>query len=217
MVAKAHQAGSGAAVVVGEKDSHEAASLTFAGLDYDLPMSDNTADDDTAAFGAAMAGVRRKASDERVPRVAPRPPPEPRQSTADERAVLAELLAGPDPEYFESGDTLSYTAPGVQDRVLRQLRRGAFRLDGELDLHGLNRDKARAAVVAFIADCRVHDRRCVRIIHGKGHGSPNSGPVIKRQLDGWLRKLRDVLAFCSARPQDGGTCAIYVLLRRHPP
>ena len=177
-------------------------------------MTDSTGDDDSAAFGAAMAGVRKKVPTERVPRVAPRPPAEPRQSAADDRAVLAELLAGPDPEYFESGETLSYTAPGVQDRVLRQLRRGAFRLEGELDLHGLNRDKARAAVVAFVAECRVLDRRCVRIIHGKGNGSPNTGPVIKRQLDGWLRKLRDVLAFCSARPQDGGTGAIYVLLRR---
>ncbi|MGH8519242.1 MAG: Smr/MutS family protein, partial [Panacagrimonas sp.] len=85
------------------------------------------------------------------------------------------------------------------------------------DLHGLNRDKARTTVVAYVAECRALDRRCVRIIHGKGNGSPNTGPVIKGQLDGWLRKLRDVLAFCSARPQDGGTGAIYVLLRRHPP
>jgi DNA-nicking Smr family endonuclease len=180
-------------------------------------MSDNDADDDVAAFGAAMTGIRRHAPNERVPRAVPRPPAEPRHSTADERAVLAELLSGPDPEHFESGETLSYTAPGVQDRVLRQLRRGAFRLDAELDLHGLNRDKARAAVVAFIAECRARDHRCVRVIHGKGNGSPNSGPVIKRLLDGWLRKLRDVLAFCSARPQDGGSGAIYVLLRRHQP
>jgi DNA-nicking Smr family endonuclease len=178
-------------------------------------MTDNTADDDDAAFGAAMAGIRRRTPTERVPRGISRPPAEPRHSTADERAVLAELLAGPDPEHFETGETLSYTAAGVQDRVLRQLRRGAFRLDAELDLHGLNRDKARAAVVEFIAGCRARDHRCVRIIHGKGNGSPNSGPVIKRLLDGWLRKLRDVLAFCTARPQDGGSGALYVLLRRH--
>ena len=177
-------------------------------------MSDNTADDDAVAFGAAMAGVRRKTPNERVPRATPRPPAEPRHSVADERAVLAELLSGPDAEEFESDGTMTFTAPGVQDRVLRQLRRGAFRLDSELDLHGLNREKARAAVVAFIAESRVRDHRCVRIIHGKGNGSPNSGPVIKRLLDGWLRKLRDVLAFCAARPQDGGSGAIYVLLRR---
>jgi DNA-nicking Smr family endonuclease len=179
-------------------------------------MTDHSTDDDAVAFEAAMAGVRRKAPNERVPRAGPRPPAEPRHSLADERAVLAELLSGPDADAFESDETMTFTAPGVQDRVLRQLRRGAFRLDAELDLHGLNRDKARAAVVSFVAECRVRDHRCVRIIHGKGLGSPNSGPVIKRHLDGWLRKLRDVLAFCPARPQDGGSGAIYVLLRRHP-
>lgn len=180
-------------------------------------MIDDSSDDGAAAFGAAMAGVRRTQPKDRVPRVAPRPPAEPRHSAADERAVLAELLSGPDPEEFESDETMTYTAPGVQDRVMRQLRRGTFRLDAELDLHGLNRDKARAAVVAFVAECRAHDHRCVRMIHGKGLGSPNSGPVIKRLLDGWLRKLRDVLAFCPARPQDGGSGAVYVLLRRHQP
>lgn len=172
--------------------------------------------DDDSPFREAMRGVKRMRPAERVPRSLPPPLPTPRHSTADEAAVMAELLRGPDPDAFESGDSLSYQAPGVQDRVLRQLRRGGFRLEAELDLHGLNRDKARAAVAGFIAECRDRDLRCVRIIHGKGNGSPNSGPVIKRLLDGWLRKLRDVLAFCSARPEDGGTGAIYVLLRHHP-
>lgn len=172
--------------------------------------------DDDNPFREAMHGVKRLRVPERVPRHGAPPAPIARHSSADEAAVLAELLSGPDPDVFESGDTLSYRAEGVQERVLRQLRRGGFRLEAELDLHGLNRDKARLAVSAFIAECRDRDRRCVRIIHGKGNGSPNSGPVIKRLLDGWLRKLRDVLAFCSARPEDGGTGAIYVLLRHRP-
>lgn len=161
-----------------------------------------------------MSGVKSHAPANRVAGRAPPPPPAPRHSRADEAAVLAELLSGPHPDSFESGDTLGYKAAGVQDRVLRQLRRGGYRLEAEIDLHGLNRDKARAAVAAFLAECRDQDRRCVRIIHGKGNGSPNSGPVLKRELDGWLRKLREVHAFCSARPEDGGTGAIYVLLRR---
>ena len=171
-------------------------------------------EDQTRAFRDAMNGVRAQRPSERVALKPTPPAPSPRHSTADEAAVIAELLDGPDPDTFESGDTLSYKAPGVQDRVLRQLRRGTYRLEGELDLHGLNRDKARHAVSGFLAYCHDMDRHCVRIIHGKGNGSPNSGPVIKRQLDGWLRKYRDVLAFCSARPEDGGTGAIYVLLRR---
>lgn len=161
-----------------------------------------------------MSGVKTHAPGNRITRTGTPPSATPRHSTADEAAVIAELLSGPDPDNFESGDTLSYKADGVQDRVLRQLRRGGFRLEAEIDLHGLNRDKARAEVSAFLAECRDLDRRCVRIIHGKGNGSPNSGPVLKRQLDGWLRKVRDVRAFCSARPQDGGTGAIYVLLSR---
>lgn len=174
------------------------------------PPDDETIED----FAALMRDVKPRPPSERVARRPAASAPLPRQSLADERAVIAELLSGPDPEHFESGETISYTAPGVQDRVLRQLRRGGFRIDAELDLHGLNRDKARAEVALFFAECRDRDHRCVRIIHGKGHGSPNTGPVLKRQLDGWLRKLRDVLAFCSARPVDGGSGAIYVLLRR---
>jgi DNA-nicking Smr family endonuclease len=68
-------------------------------------------------------------------------------------------------------------------------------------------------VAQFIAECRDRDLRCVRIVHGKGNGSPNSGPVLKGLLDGWLRRRRDVLAYVSARPVDGGTGAVYVLLR----
>lgn len=182
---------------------------------YDFrTMTGKPPDEDLDAFRDAMRDVRVQGPSERVARAAPTPAATPRQSRADEAAVLAELLEGPHPEHFETGDTLSYRAQGVQERVLRQLRRGGFRMDGELDLHGLNRDKARAAVATFLAESRERDRRCVRIIHGKGHGSPNSGPVLKRELDGWLRKVREVVAFCSARPEDGGSGAIYVLLRR---
>ncbi|MGQ0502975.1 MAG: Smr/MutS family protein [Panacagrimonas sp.] len=179
-------------------------------------MASHAPDDDPTAFRDAMRGVRKQPASERVP-VRPLPPiPAPRHSQADEAAVLAELLTGLDEEHFETGETLSYKAEGVQDRVLRQLRRGGFRLEAELDLHGLNRDKARAEVATFLGQCRDLDRRCVRIIHGKGNGSPNTGPVLKRQLDGWLRKVRSVVAFCSARPEDGGSGALYVLLRRMP-
>ena len=179
-----------------------------------LRMCPEPPDDDYDAFRAAMRDVRPHGPSERVSGTRVPPAPEARHSREDEAAVLRELLSGPDPDSFECGETLSYRAPGVQTSVLRHLRRGGYRLEAELDLHGLNRDKARAEVAHFLARCRELDRRCVRIIHGKGNGSPNSGPVIKRQLDGWLRKVRDVHAFCSARPQDGGSGALYVLLRR---
>ncbi|MBL6749279.1 MAG: Smr/MutS family protein [Nevskia sp.] len=168
-------------------------------------------DDD---FRSAMANVRPRADSDRVPPVRRPPAPRPLSAEADERQVLAELLSAEiEPEIFESGDTLSYRAPGLQDAVWRRLRRGSYRIGAELDLHGMNREAARAAVAGFLAHCQDRGLRCLRIIHGKGRGSPNSGPVIKSLLDGWLRRRKDVLAFCSARPHDGGTGAVYVLLR----
>lgn len=174
-------------------------------------MQEDEGDDE---FRRAMRDVRRHVPGDREGRARAVPSPAARQREADEAAVIQELLSGPDPDYFETGETLSYRAPGVQERVLRQLRRGGYRREAELDLHGLNRDRARQAVSEFLALCLQKDFRCARIIHGKGKGSPNSGPVLKRELDGWLRKVKVVVAFCSARPADGGSGALYVLLRR---
>jgi DNA-nicking Smr family endonuclease len=143
-----------------------------------------------------------------------RPPSTRPQSTeADEAAVVNELLDG-DPEAFETGDELYYRQPGVQNGVMRRLRRGHYRYQAELDLHGLFVEVARREVAVFLAEARDTGWRCVRIVHGKGLGSGNRGPVLKTALSGWLRRRREVLAFCSARPVDGGTGAIYVLLRR---
>lgn len=169
--------------------------------------------DDADLFRLATLGVRVQPPSQRYSERTPPPAPEPRQRRADEQEVLRELLAEPDPDILESGDTLSYRAPGVQDGVMRRLRRGHYRLDAELDLHGLNRERARHAVAEFIHNCHARDRRCVRIIHGKGNGSPNSGPVLKALLGSWLARRKDVIAYCSARPVDGGTGAAYVLLR----
>lgn len=165
-------------------------------------------------FREAMSGVKPRPAPAHVelPRV--RPSTHPRSSEADERAVLLEMMSDTlDPEDIESGDTLTYRAPGIQDSVWRRLRRGGYRIGAELDLHGMNRDQAREAVAGFLAHCQDRDLRALRIIHGKGNGSPNSGPVIKALLAGWLRRRKDVLAFCSARPHDGGTGAVYILLR----
>ncbi len=153
-------------------------------------------------------------SDRLPPVLKPLPSPQPRQRLLDDIAVMAELLQEPlNPEDFESGDTLGYRGEGIQDSVWKKLRRGQFRVQAECDLHGLNREDARLEIGRFLIHCGAHDLRCVRVIHGKGNGSPNSGPVIKRALDGWLRKRKEVLAFCSARAHDGGTGAVYVLLR----
>lgn len=174
----------------------------------------STSDEDRLAFLAAMGDVRLHRSRQRVTVKRAPPAPVARSTEADERAVMLELLSGPvDIEELEHGDTLSYRAQGVQEGVIRRLRRGHYRIDGNLDLHGYNRHQARLAVIDFLAECHDRMRRCVRIVHGKGNGSPNSGPVLKAHLDSWLRRRKDVVAFCSAPPNDGGTGAVYVLLR----
>ncbi|MDE2148880.1 MAG: Smr/MutS family protein [Gammaproteobacteria bacterium] len=170
--------------------------------------------EDRAAFTEAMRDVRPRGESPRQSQRPPPPAPRPRLREADDAAVIEELHRGPlDADPAEAVDALTFRAAGLQDAAWRRLRRGSYRIGAELDLHGLNRQRAQRAVALFLTDCQLHGVRCVRIVHGKGLGSPNSGPVIKTLLDGWLRRRRDVLAFCSARPHDGGTGAAYVLLR----
>lgn len=184
---------------------------------YHLFMQRRLTPEDRAAFAEAMRDVQpRGESSRHVARPTP-PAPRPRLREADDAAVRHELHRGPpEPDPAEAVDALCFRGPGLQDTAWRRLRRGSYRIGAELDLHGLNRQRAREAVRAFLEDCHARGVRCVRIVHGKGLGSPNSGPVIKTLLDGWLRRRRDVLAFCSARPHDGGTGAAYVLLRAMP-
>jgi len=100
----------------------------------------------------------------------------------------------------------------VPRSVLRDLRRGRWVVEAQVDLHGLNRDEARHQVALFVADCIARERRCVRIVHGKGLGSPGREPVLKRLVLGWLAQKKEVLAFCQARTVEGGAGAVIVLL-----
>jgi DNA-nicking Smr family endonuclease len=121
-----------------------------------------------------------------------------------------ELPAG---EAVSGGDALSFQRAGVRAQVVRRLRRGLFPIDDELDLHGLSQTAARDQLAQFLAFNRAAGRRCVRIIHGKGYRSGARGPILKIAVNLWLRRHPDVMAFTSARAIDGGTGAVYVLLR----
>jgi DNA-nicking Smr family endonuclease len=110
-------------------------------------------------------------------------------------------------------DPLSFRRAGVRDQTLRQLRRGRYPVEAELDLHGLSQAAARDYLAEFIASSRHAGLRCVRVVHGKGYRSGARGPVLKIAVNTWLRRHTDVLAFTSARVIDGGTGAVYVLLR----
>lgn len=111
-------------------------------------------------------------------------------------------------------DRLSYCPAGIQKRVFKKLRRGQYIIIDELDLHGLNVKQAKKLLLHFLEIALQVESSCVVIIHGKGHRSGNKEPVIKRQTNHWLRQHPRVLAFHSAQPKDGGTGAVYVLLRR---
>ncbi len=114
---------------------------------------------------------------------------------------------------IETGEVLSFSRPGVQRRLLHDLRRGYLEVGWVLDLHGLTVSHAQATLEHFFRDCQRRNIRCVRIIHGKGLRSEGRQPVLKQKLNLWLRERNDVLAFCSATQRDGGTGAVYVLLR----
>ena len=169
--------------------------------------------EERAAFEEAVAGVQPLTWD-RVHHEPPLPPAIPRQHLLDDAAVLDESLRGPAlvDLYLEGGDEAAWRRESLPKAWLRDLRRGRWVTQSKLDLHGLNRDQARIAVVTFLAECQSHGYRCVRIVHGKGLSSPGREPVLKKLVLGWLSQRREVLAFCQARAAEGGAGAVVVLL-----
>ena len=147
----------------------------------------------------------------------PRLPPEPvpRQHLLDERAALRETIS----DEFDAStlldvdEQLSFRRPGIGTDVTRKLRQGHWSIQRQLDLHGLRSDDARQALGGFIREACQLGLRCVRVVHGKGLGSPGKTPVLKNKVHGWLVQKNEVLAFVQARPADGGAGALVVLLK----
>jgi DNA-nicking Smr family endonuclease len=161
-------------------------------------------------IGAVTAQVQGEHAD--LPR--PAVPPEPRQRQRDEALALAATLS----DEFDAStllDTdaeLSYRREGIGSDVLARLRRGQWTIQRQLDLHGLRRDQARDALADFIRVAERDGVRCVRVIHGKGHGSPGREPVLKDKVKRWLVQKDQVIAFTQAHASDGGAGALLVLL-----
>lgn len=151
---------------------------------------------------------------ERVLHPVAKPEPEPRQREADERAVLLQALSDDIDidTLLDTDETLSFRREGISLEVVRKLRRGHWALQAQLDLHGLRRDAAREALSHFIHESARRGLRCVRVVHGKGHGSPGREPVLKGRVRRWLVQKNEVLAFVQARASDGGAGALIVLL-----
>lgn len=119
-----------------------------------------------------------------------------------------------EPHTITGEESLAFRRSGIQERLFSRLRNGHLEMEAELDLHGMTISIAHHALAEFLHDCQLYNIRCVRIIHGKGWSSQHQKPVLKSKLNGWLQQADDVLAFCSAPIEDGGTGAVYVLLRR---
>lgn len=171
-------------------------------------------DEDLDLFRESVGDVKRIV-DDRAETGKPLPRPVPQQLRRDEQQVLDEMLANQyDPDHFDLADGISFHRPGVQHSVIRKLRRGQYSIGSELDLHGMTSREARLALIEFLSAARRTHQHCVRIIHGKGLRSSNKGPVLKPKVAKWLTQFDDVLAYCTARPADGGTGAIYVLLKK---
>jgi len=137
------------------------------------------------------------------------------QHQLDEQRVLREALS----DEFDAStlldvdDAMSYRRPGVGADVTRKLRRGEWSIQRQIDLHGLRRDDARDALGQFIREAHRQGIRCVRVVHGKGLGSPGKTPVLKGRVQSWLVQKSEVLAFVQARPAEGGAGALVVLLQ----
>ncbi len=164
----------------------------------------------TRAIGATQP-LRRKAA---VP-LAPEPPaPIPVQHQLDEQRVLRESLSD---EFdvttlLDVDDAMSFRRPGINTDVTRKLRAGEWSIQRQIDLHGMRSDEAREALGGFIREAHKLGVRCVRVVHGKGLGSPGRQPVLKAKVQRWLIQKNETLAFVQAKPADGGAGALVVLL-----
>jgi DNA-nicking Smr family endonuclease len=171
-------------------------------------------DDDLNLFKEAVKDARPIKVDRISPPVK-KPKPIPRQFMRDERQALVDSLSDhyiPAHE-LESGEELLYLREGQSPIILSKLRRGHWVVQAHIDLHGLVSDEARAYVSEFISDCKKRGIRCVRIVHGKGLGSRNREPVLRNKLRGWLMQKDEVIAYAQAKPNDGGSGAVLVLLK----
>ena len=171
-------------------------------------------DDDENLFQRLMSDAKPLKAEERIPAPGRKPKPKARFARADEHAVLEESLdVDIDDLEASSGEALRFQRATVGRTTMRMLTRGSYAIQAEIDLHGMTVAEAKPRLEKFVYRCARNDKLCIRIVHGKGLGSGERGPVLKKGVDRWLRKWDAVLAFVSARQVDGGTGAVYVLLK----
>ncbi|MBD9403981.1 DNA-nicking Smr family endonuclease [Acidovorax sp. 100] len=177
--------------------------------------ADRRARDAHRFFELAVGPVHRMRPPGTVEHEPKLPPPIPVQHQLDEQRVLLESISDDFDvsSLLETDEALSFRRPGVGPDITRRLRKGEWTLQAQLDLHGLRTDEAREALGQFLRDAQKQGKRCVRVVHGKGLGSPGKSPVLKGRVHSWLVQKNEVLAFVQARGDEGGAGALVVLLR----
>lgn len=180
-----------------------------------IPQKEKVDDDNINPFREAVKDARPLPHSNRATHPTKKPKPIPKQFIRDERQALIDSLSDHYiPAYeLETGEELLYLRDGQSPDILRKLRRGKWVVQANIDLHGLISDEARLYVATFISDCKKRGIRCIRIVHGKGLGSRNREPILKQKLRGWLMQKDEVIAYAQAKPEDGGSGAVIVLLK----
>jgi DNA-nicking Smr family endonuclease len=137
------------------------------------------------------------------------------QHELDAQAALAESLSDEMDitSLLDTDAQLSFRRPGVGVDVVQKLRQGKWSIQRQVDLHGQRSDEARETLSRFIRDAHKQGLRCVRVVHGKGLGSPGKAPVLKDKVQRWLVQKAEVIAFVQAPPHKGGAGAVLVLLK----
>ena len=178
-------------------------------------QAERKAQTEKSLFVRAAGAVKPIRALPRVPLAREPAPPIPVQQQLDEQRVMHESIS----DEFDAttlldvDDAMSYRRPGIGTDVTRKLRKGDWSIQREIDLHGLRREDAREAMAAFIREACKQGIRCVRVVHGKGLGSPGKTPVLKGRVQSWLIQKNEVLAFVQARADEGGAGALVVLLK----
>ncbi len=183
------------------------------GSDDKSSSEEITGDDDTTLFREAMRDVRPLAGTRKITRVYSKHQSFPRSGGVSASSDIQNILTDGWRQEVEENEEWSFARPGLQRYTLRKLRRGNWPVQDELDLHGFNRDEARRILVIFLNKGILRGLRCVRVIHGRGLSSKNCKPVLKILTGNWLMQHTDVLAFCQALPEHGGSGAVLILLR----
>ncbi|PUE50892.1 DNA mismatch repair protein MutS [Limnohabitans sp. 2KL-1] len=166
-------------------------------------------------FVRAVGAVQRLPTHDQVSLDGPSPAPIAHQRLKDNEAVLRDCLSD---EFdastlLDTDDALSFRRPGIGRDVIHKLRKGDWSIQREIDLHGLRSEEARAALAEFIRLAHRQGLRCLRVVHGKGLGSPGKTPVLKSKVHSWLVQKNQVMAFVQAKPAEGGAGALVVLLK----